>query len=71
MRHRALSVLGLAVLMGASCDPTEPPPDTCEEGVTKTLTIGSPTTGEVAEGDCVLPNADGRHVGRVASEQIA
>jgi hypothetical protein len=60
MHRRAMSVLGCALLLGAGC-PTEPPPDTCEEGVTKTLTIGSPTTGEVAEGDCELPNADGRH----------
>jgi hypothetical protein len=57
-----MSVLGLFLVTSAGvCDGlTEPPPDTCEEGVTKTLTIGSPTTGAVAGGDCELPNGDGR-----------
>jgi hypothetical protein len=62
MRLRAMSVLGLFLVTSAGvCDGlTEPPPDTCEEGVTKTLTIGSPTTGAVAGGDCQLPDGDGR-----------
>jgi hypothetical protein len=60
MRIRALSVLGLFLAAAGTCEgTTEPPPDTCVEGMT--LTIATPRTGAVAGGDCVLPNADGRH----------
>jgi hypothetical protein len=60
MRLRALSVLGLFLAAAATCEgTTEPPPDTCVTGLT--LTVGTPTTGAVAGGDCLLPDADGRH----------
>ena len=59
MRLRALSVLGLFLAAAGTCEgTTEPPPDTCEVGLT--LTIATPRTGAVAGGDCVLPNAEGR-----------
>ncbi|HET9425679.1 MAG TPA: hypothetical protein VFO55_09935 [Gemmatimonadaceae bacterium] len=60
MRLRALSVLGLLLATSAAtCDgATEPPPDTCVEGMT--MTIGTDVTGAVAGGDCDLPDGDGR-----------
>lgn len=45
--------------LGFTCDNTAPPPDTCVTGLT--LTIGTPTTGAVAGGDCALPDGEGRH----------
>ena len=57
LRLRAVAVLAMpVVLIAAECG-TEPPPDTCETGLT--LSIGTPVTGAVAGGDCAL---DGRHV---------
>jgi hypothetical protein len=63
MRLRTTSVLGLVLgtflVSAETCESTAPPPDTCVTG--RTLTIGSPTAGAVAGGDCLLPDAEGRH----------
>jgi hypothetical protein len=61
MKIRAMRVLGvlsgLLLVSAETCGSTEPPPDTCVTG--QTLTVGADITGAVAQGDCVLPNADG------------
>jgi hypothetical protein len=58
MKLRAMSVLGLFLAAAGTCEgTTEPPPDTCVEGMT--LTIGTDVSGAVAQGDCELPNGEG------------